>query len=199
MRKTEDWNHWIEKAMLIIGVTLLLSGIIFFFAYNWSEMSKFEKFILVQAGIIGTFAMAAIKGNKVASGQAYLFSASILTGVLLAIFGQTYQTGADAYTLFLAWSALILGWLITGKNPAIWCLWIILLNITFVTWYEQVIGSSSPNAESISTILFLLINIISLSIREYLIKKNHNWLENKATRWLSVILLVVPLHGFFWK
>ena len=39
-------------------------------------------------------------------GRGAVFLAFIATGALLALFGQTYQTGADVYELFLTWALL---------------------------------------------------------------------------------------------
>lgn len=189
-RPADQWYKWISKVMLSLGVVLILSGIVFFFAYNWAVMSKFSKFLLVQTGIVGTFAMAAKKGSKTSSGQMYLFAASVLTGVLLAIYGQTYQTGADAFTLFLAWAFLISGWLVTGKNGAIWVLFTTLINVTYVTWYGQVIDSNGRNGISVFLLGFLILNLVILISREYLVIKDYKWLSNRITRWLTLSFLV---------
>src|SRR5699024_11365250 len=42
--------------------------------------------------------------------QLLLLIASIITGSLLALFGQVYQTGADTWQLFFAWAILITPW-----------------------------------------------------------------------------------------
>src|SRR5437879_207918 len=38
--------------LLAAGVSFLLSGIIFFFAYNWNNLSPFQKFALCETGIV---------------------------------------------------------------------------------------------------------------------------------------------------
>ena len=62
-------------------------------------------------------------------GQVLLLGASMLVGVFLAVFGQVYQTGADAYQLFVAWAALIFAWVLLGRFGALWIMWLALLNI----------------------------------------------------------------------
>ena len=44
---------------------------------------------------------ALLVGLDRAFGQVLLIAASVLTGVLLAVIGQVYQTGADVFELFV--------------------------------------------------------------------------------------------------
>lgn len=37
-----DWPKWMLRFSLLIGVTLFLAGVIFFFAYNWAALSDFQ-------------------------------------------------------------------------------------------------------------------------------------------------------------
>ena len=55
--------------------------------------------------------------------------------------GQTYQTGADTFELFAAWAAAILPWALVARFPALWIVWLALVNaavalyfITFGMW-----------------------------------------------------------------
>ncbi len=49
-------------------------------------------------------------GPECTPGKAALLLATLLLGVFLALFGQTYQTGADPWQLFANWALLILPW-----------------------------------------------------------------------------------------
>jgi hypothetical protein len=40
LRPASDWRLWAQRVLLIIGGALTLSGVIYFFAYNWSAISK---------------------------------------------------------------------------------------------------------------------------------------------------------------
>ena len=46
-RSSKAWNSWAMGALLALGAGHLLAGIIFFFAYNWNDLSPFVKFALV--------------------------------------------------------------------------------------------------------------------------------------------------------
>jgi uncharacterized membrane protein len=65
-----------------------------------------------------------------------LLTASILLGVLLALFGQTYQTGADPWELFFNWALLMLPWAVIGRFSALWVVWVVLMNISMILYYQ---------------------------------------------------------------
>lgn len=50
----------------------------------------------------------------------------LLLGLLLVVIGQTWQTGEGAASLMLAWSGLLLPWLICVRRPVIFALWFVV-------------------------------------------------------------------------
>lgn len=58
-------------------------------------------------------------------GLAALGAAQILSGVLMAVIGQTYQTGADAWQLFAWWTVLAVPWALAARAAPHW--WIVLV------------------------------------------------------------------------
>jgi len=62
-------------------------------------------------------------------GQGALLLATLLTGALLALFGQSYQTGADVHELFFTWALLALPFALAGGSAALWALWFGVLNV----------------------------------------------------------------------
>jgi hypothetical protein len=40
----EAWRKFLDYTLLALGVAFALSGVIFFFAFNWAEMHRFLKF-----------------------------------------------------------------------------------------------------------------------------------------------------------
>ena len=186
---------WLNRVTLTLGVALLLSGIVFFFAYNWSQMSKFSKFALIESGIIGAFILSMRQSSSKLTSDMLLLAAAVLTGVVLAVYGQTYQTGADAYTLFLGWGVLISGWIFTARNGPLWVLWLILWNITLVTWYGQVINPDFERSPSVLVISLIVLNSCFILVREFL-SKNRMWLKNKAGQ-LIPQLLVLTCSTFY--
>ena len=49
------------------------------------------------------------------------------TGGLFAYFGQTYQTGADAWQLFALWGALALPLCLGARSDALWAPWALVV------------------------------------------------------------------------
>ncbi|MGA1871520.1 MAG: DUF2157 domain-containing protein [bacterium] len=190
LRPFSSWHSRVNRILLFLGSTLLLAGIIFFFAYNWNEMGKFLKFGLLESCIITCIIASYLRGMDQLSGKTLLLSACVLTGVLLAVYGQIYQTGADAYELFQGWTFLILGWVIISKFAALWFLWLVILNTAIILFWQQV---GKPAYDIRYEWLFLAIAFIeglALVLREIGVKKNREWLEGK---WLQVILLTALL------
>ena len=134
------WARAVERALLISGAALIIAGVASFFAYNWAGLHKFAKFGLIQFGMIAAVFVAWRKGPDSPSGKAALFAAAFLTGILLAVYGQVYQTGADPYGLFLGWALLILGWALIGRQPGIWLLMVVLANLTLILYWTQVLN-----------------------------------------------------------
>ena len=62
-------------------------------------------------------------------GQAALVLATLFTGALLALFGQSYQTGADVHELFFTWALLALPFALAGLSGAVWAVWWSVLNV----------------------------------------------------------------------
>jgi uncharacterized membrane protein len=62
-------------------------------------------------------------------GRAALSLAVLVSGALLALYGQAYQTGADLYELFFAWAALTLPFALAGASGASWAIWWCIVNV----------------------------------------------------------------------
>ncbi len=126
-----QWLGFLQLAMLWLAVIALCSGIIFFFAYNWQDMSRFNKFALVETAIvlscIGYVRLSFHPQMK----TAMLMSLSLCIGALLAVVGQTYQTGADPWQLFAIWSLLMLPLALIGRSCILWIFWVAIINAAF--------------------------------------------------------------------
>lgn len=130
------WGQLLDRAVLAFGVIFLLSGAVTFFAANWQAMGRFGRFLLIDGLLI--IALVGVWRWRLSTlaGQAALFAASVLVGVLLAVVGQTYQTGADTYELFAAWALLILPWALLAGFPPLWILWIGLINLAIYLYFD---------------------------------------------------------------
>lgn len=135
----DTWRHYLDRFLLAVGVTLMLAGIAAFIAWNWADLHRFVKFALVEAAIVVAAALAWHYRLDSAAGRVSLLAAGFLVGVLLALYGQVYQTGADPYGLFLGWLLLILPWAIIGRQAGLWLLAVVLANLALILYWIQVL------------------------------------------------------------
>ncbi|MGP5537137.1 DUF2157 domain-containing protein [Psychrobacter glacincola] len=133
-----SWLVFFDKALLIIGAIALVLSLVFFIAYNWINMGKMGKFALVEGALVITIALyvaLSFRRRFQLIRQLLLLIASVITGSLLALFGQVYQTGADTWQLFFGWAVLITPWVIIARFPALWLLWLGLVNAGLILYF----------------------------------------------------------------
>ena len=124
-----EWRVFLGQLTLWLGTIALANAVIFFFAFNWDDLARMGKFALVEAAIVAALvALWRVDLNGLA-GKAVLLLLCLLTGALLALTGQVYQTGADTFELFAWWAVLILPWVAIGRFSPLWLLWLGLLNL----------------------------------------------------------------------
>ncbi|TAK82870.1 MAG: DUF2157 domain-containing protein [Betaproteobacteria bacterium] len=135
-----DWRWFLDCLLLFTGVVLLAAGVVFFLAYNWRDLGRFAKFGLVELPLLATLAALWRLGLDRPAGKAALLLAALLAGALLALIGQTYQTGADTFELFAAWAVAVLPWVILGRFAALWVLWLALVNLAVSLYFQAFHG-----------------------------------------------------------
>lgn len=138
----KTWHRFFTQFTGITSGVSLALALVFFIAYNWSYMGKMAKFGLVEAALLLTiivYCVFAYRGLFKLTQQLLLLIASLITGSLLALVGQVYQTGADSWQLFFGWAVLITPWVVIARLPALWLLWLGLINLSF-TLYSTVTG-----------------------------------------------------------
>src|SRR5882757_8172141 len=95
-----EWRAFAVRLLHAAGLGALGAGVIFFVAANWQAWGLLGRFALLQAGLLICIAAALWRPPPRRTGQAALLLATLFTGALLALFGQSYQTGADGHELF---------------------------------------------------------------------------------------------------
>lgn len=179
------WQTFLSTLLFALGVVFLLAGVIFFFAYNWAQMGHFIKLGLLQAAIAATVAISWHKGLEHLSGKFTLWAASVLVGPLLAVYGQTYQTGADPYELFFGWAILIIGWVAISRFAPLWLFFLILLNISLILYWTQILDMTRWTFAGMCETCFLL-NAGALIAWEWLAAPKIPWLSG---RWIPRLLV----------
>lgn len=120
------------RLLQLAGVLSIAAGVVFFVAANWGALGIFGRFALVQGALVATVALALWRPPPHAIGRYALLLAFIVTGALFALFGQTYQTGADVYELFLNWSLLGLVLVVAAQWSVAWAAWTLVLNVALL-------------------------------------------------------------------
>lgn len=181
-----QWVKFIDRFLLCLGTLSIGISILFFIAYNWNEWGRFAKFALIESLLIVTILLYFYAAKDTLKKQLSLLSACLMVGVLMAYYGQTYQTGADPWTLFFFWALLITPWVIIARFAALWLSWLALLNIA-LSLYTDSFGLLIPlfdyKNDDIQSTLFLF-NSLALCILE-LSSRRYSYL---AARWLARII-----------
>ena len=137
----QEWGHFLQRIFLWSGAIGLTTAIGFFIAFNWSFVGRFTTFASLQLSILGGLWLYWKQQEKNTISKVSLTVLSILVGITLAFFGQTYQTGADSWQLFASWTLMITPWVVTAQFSFLWLIWIALINLTCIQ-YESLISVS---------------------------------------------------------
>src|SRR5690349_19694804 len=97
--------QWLPRIVAVAGAALAGFALILWIAANWNELGRFGRFALIEAALAVTGIAAAVMRD---ARVGFALFAMLSVGGLFAYFGQTYQTGADAWQLFALWALLAL-------------------------------------------------------------------------------------------
>ena len=139
LRPRTSWSSYLYWHALLIGALLLLAGVIFFVAANWSGLGGFVKMGIVAGAMICATAGGGWLGDTLAGRVATLLG-GLLFGPLVALYGQIYQTGADAWELFALWTLVLVAYAALVRFVGTWVVVILGLHLTCFTWMAQGLG-----------------------------------------------------------
>jgi uncharacterized membrane protein len=188
-----SWQFFLRLFFLSLGVSFSIAGIVCFFSYNWADLNKFAKIGLILGLVIVTAFLAMIPKFSITVRNILLTGASVLVGVLFAVFGQIYQTGANAYDFFLAWTICITAWVLLSGFAPLWAVYLALINITIALYSAQVANTW----EGIPLLTFLTVfNAIVLASAILLNNKARNvkiplWFTNS----LALVVVYIATTG----
>lgn len=114
------WLTYWRQVFLLGGVLFFLAGIICFIAWNWDDMQPFARMTLVGVIVASAGIGSVAVGPDSRPGQALLLVCGVAMGPLLAVFGQTYQTGAELWELFRVWTVLLVALALVGRQAGLW-------------------------------------------------------------------------------
>lgn len=194
VRDEAFWASWGRRALLALGAGQFLAGVIFFFAYNWSDLTDIAKFAVVETALLIAAIGALLVGLDRAFGQVLLIAASVLTGVLLAVIGQVYQTGADVFELFAVWAVFILPWVVVSRSAVHWLLWLVVAETALALFGGQVLMVVSGVSLGEVWVLVGATIALALAVRELAVRRGLDWLSG---HWTRLVLLFAALAVLF--
>lgn len=183
-----SWHSFLQVSLLVLGAGFLVSGIVFFFAYNWASLPDLAKLIITQALVAVTCLPYFFKGIRPLIRNISLTASAVLVGGMLAVFGQIYQTEAMAFDLMLSWTLAVSLWVVAARFAPLTLLWLILIQSTSTLYYEQVLHQY----EDLYPLFTLAaINVVTL----ILAKPITNWMGiEHAPRWFSGVISVASAY-----
>jgi len=158
------WKKFLHLFFLVLAAGFTISGIIFFFAYNWDNLPKFVKLGMLEVLVIATIMTVLFTKLPAIVKNVTLTGATFLVGALFAVFGQIYQTGADAYDLFFTWTAAVTLWVVVSNFAPLWLTYLTLINTTAFLYSVQVAQHWDT-----TTIYVLLFVFNSLALASFLL------------------------------
>jgi uncharacterized membrane protein len=184
----EQWRQFLERTLASLACVAIAAALGFFVAANWQALGRFGKLALVEGAIVVALAVVAWRGLDTPWGRGALLFASLAVGTLLAFVGQTYQTGADGYELFLAWALALLPWALVARMPAVWLIVVALIDVAAwlyaglaVQWWGIVFGLRG------ATWLILAIHVVALVVWEIALARGLRCLDaSYAVRLLAI-------------
>lgn len=156
-----SWKGFLKLLFLALGVGFTTAGIIFFFAYNWAELHKFVKIGIMEGLVVITTLIIVLTSLKPMVKNILLTGTTFLVGGMIAVFGQIYQTGANAYDFFLGWTLFVTLWVVVTEFAPLWLTYLVLLNTTILLYSVQVAHHWSM--VFICTLLFSLNTVFLLA------------------------------------
>ncbi len=129
-----------ELVALVAAGALFGFGLILYVAANWTEFGKVGRFGIVGAAVVLSAIGTALRWDlRLPSALAGILA----TGGMLALYGQTYQTGIDPWPLFATWAVLALPWAIAARHDAVWVLIVLIAATALQLWLGSTLASTS--------------------------------------------------------
>ena len=192
-----DWRVFLTKLAWGLAVLLLASGLVTWIAANWENWGHVAKFALAQGAVLVSAGLALLFrrrsggwGHDLGVPAALTGLAAVATGGLLALIGQTYQTGADPWQLFALWTVLIIPWVFTVRSVFLSVLWLVLINTALYLWIDVARLGWFGRSYTTQTLLALAVNALLLLAAETIWRTRHD-------PWRIVPRVAAIAVGFF--
>lgn len=171
----------------LLGISLILTGIIYFFAANWGYFDRMAKvslaILLVILFYLVHFMLKKLTPHRPLLSNLSLFAASIVFGVAVALVLQIYNSHADSYLLFLTWLIPVLALAFMTRYVPFYVLSFVLANLTMMFF----VFPSSYMPDWSNDILFIFLFLIGLFNAGIFYTAYHTWIKSKTILYLAYI------------
>lgn len=168
------WLAYWRQLCLLGGALLFVAGVVCFIAWNWGAMTPLARMALTGAVVAGSGLAAVLLGPDTRLGRVLLLVCGLGIGPMLAVFGQTYQTGAELWELFRVWTIVLVLLALAGRQTGLWFVAWLAANMFGALWLGR--GLASPLEALGQTIIvpeWLVVIACAVVIWE--------WAANRAT------------------
>ena len=177
------------------SIVLILSGILYFFAANWPEFTRFEKLTLAVAGML-LFYLLSVLSSKVLSYQVFLgrwllVAGAISFGLCMALVGQIYNSHADSYILFVVWLIPTLLLAICTRYAPLAIFSFVLFHLAY-WFYMHPSSYFIVRSDFQEWLIFFVIAVINLILFIFTFT---DFFRNKTIRYLSYMMTHIMLIG----
>lgn len=131
------WQNLLDRGSLLVGWGLVVAGVLYGIAWNWGELGYLTRLVGIGVVLAVTALIAVWRSPTTTAGAAASTASLLLVGGLLAQLGISYQTGADAWELFAAWTLLGLPFAAATRGGWTWLTWILLPDLTLGLVIDQ--------------------------------------------------------------
>lgn len=129
--RLDDNRPSLDSAARILAALLVGFGVIMAVAANWTAIGRMGRFGLVGGAIVAASALALLVPRFRAGA---LLGSFLGIGGLLALVGQTYQSGADPWQLFALWAALGLPLAYAARHDVVWSAFVLVVSTAIPLW-----------------------------------------------------------------
>ncbi len=183
-----NWALFLQWLFIGLGSGLMCAGIIFFFAFNWEELHKFVKLGMIIVLLLSSIIPVIFLSLKPIYDKILLTVSTVLVGVAFAVFGQIYQTGANAFDFFLAWTLFVVVWAFSTRFSPMWVIFLILTTITTILYIDQEIIEFSED-------LLLMVLIVKFTSVYFIIRGIESYKDIVLfDRWFDNLLQLVLVY-----
>ncbi|TAG77512.1 MAG: DUF2157 domain-containing protein [Betaproteobacteria bacterium] len=188
-----DWQKALTRIGSVGAGACASAAVVCFIAFNWDALGRWFRFALFESALVFAVLVAVICAHKPLIHKAASIFVLFALGGLLAFTGQTYQTGADTYQLFVVWAALALPWIFAARWWGYTLLWFLVVQIALTLWAnhapwvrDTLQATTVFTGAIIANVLFAICFYVAQRFEAF----NHRWL------WRIALLAALTWSSF---